>query len=198
MRRLYILHYVSSLGLRVSQMKVKLQYNSPVLLAGGLVVLALFGVIVIWARFKENVEVPRSSEWGETPTICPDDTVDPVALDSVVTLLGQHSLPVVRGPGPCDGSAAIHVHVSPADVDRVFPPEATMDGISAAGAFERTVSHGIVEDCEIYVVDSDDVTALAHETLHCLGFDHAVNPPAGHVMNRNYSRIGIRDWRGIP
>lgn len=178
---------------------MKLSYNSPVLLVAGLALSVAFIGVIIHGQVKKNVRVPHDVEWSDSPVrVCPDDGVVGGSLQEMSNLLKQHSLPVTVASTSCDGSPAIHVRVSPADVDRIFPPEATIDGVSAGGAFERTVEQGFVVDCTVYLLRGNDTLSLVHEGLHCLGYDHAVNPPSGHVMNKSYSRIGLDDWRGIP
>ena len=112
-------------------------------------------------------------------------------------LLIDHKIPVRVEHGPCDARAAIHLHVSPADVDRVYRPDPVMDGESARAAYEAKLVGDVIVDCHVYLRSGSDTEAIVHESLHCVGYGHALNPPTGHVLNARYERIGLDDWRGI-
>jgi len=171
-----------------------IRYNSPWLLGAGLALTAAFSAVIGWGRFRA-VEVPQFSEWAHVAPLCADAGVQ---LAEAVAVLDAHDLPVRAELGPCDDRAAIHLHVSPADVDRIRPSEGTIGAAEIRGVFERRIVSGVIVDCQVYLQRGTDTGALVHEVLHCLGYDHAIQAPAGHVMNRDYARIGLTDFRGVP
>jgi hypothetical protein len=182
---------------------MKIRANSSILLGLGLAVSALFGAVIGVGQLG-RVRVPQDSEWAHRAPVCPDEIVDAAAYVEAVVLLEQRGLPIAPLDEPCDGRAAIHVRVSPTDVDRLYPSTEAMGdhgqitGSTARGAFERRVVSGVIADCTVYLRSGTDTTALVHELVHCLGYDHPRNPPAGHVMSLHYDRITLDDWRGLP
>jgi hypothetical protein len=181
---------------------VKISGKSPWLLGIGSAVAAVFGVIIGVGQLG-RVRVPQESEWAHVVSLCGDEAVDGATYAEALQLLEGHDLAVRKESGPCDGRSAIHVRVSPADVERLFPSSemmgenAELQGQVAREAFSRTVSSGVIGDCTVYLRYPDDTKALVHGALHCLGYDHPRNAPAGHVMSPRYDRIGLDDWRGI-
>ncbi len=177
--------------------------NTPWLLALGSAVVTAFGGLIAWGQLRA-IRVPQDHEWAHVAPICPDAGVDAATLGAAVALLLEHRLEVQAEPGPCDARAAIHVRVSPTDVERLWPSteglgeQGEMTGSTAAEAFERRVSGALVLDATVYLRRGTDETALVHGLLHALGYDHPRLAPVGHVLSPRYDRIGLEDWRGIP
>jgi hypothetical protein len=172
---------------------MRVSYNSPWLWAGGIVASVAAAVYVGWGRVR-SVEVPQAAEWAHPVSICPGPGV---LLGHPVQLLLEHGQLVRVELGPCEGRSAIHLSESPADIDRLRRSEATIDAPQIRGVFERVEVLDTIVDCRAYVEDGNDVEAVTHELLHCLGWDHPKNPPSGHVMHLDYAKIGLGDWRGI-
>lgn len=176
--------------------------NSPWLLAAASAVVTAIGGIIAWGQLGP-VKVPRSGEWAHVVSVCPDDDVDAATYAEAMVLLQDHKMPVRVEDGPCDATQAIHVRVSPTDVERVAPSTETMgayaeiEGNVAMGAAETRVVSGIVLDAKVWLRTGDDTAALVHEVLHGLGYDHPRNAPSGHVMHPQYLRMGLKDWRGV-
>jgi len=170
-----------------------IRYNSPWLLAGGLVAAVAAAVFVGWGRVR-SVEVPRPARWAHVASVCPGPGV---RLAEPMRLLLTHEQAVRAEPGACDGRSAIHVEISEADIDRLRPSEATWDAVEVRGVYERTITLGTITDCRVYVADGADTAAIVHEVAHCLGHDHPRNAPTGHVMHPDYARLGLSDWRGV-
>lgn len=173
-----------------------IRYNDPRLLAAGLLLSVGSLAAVIAGRFV-SVTVPQPVEWAHEVTVCPDLEIEDGALSEAMETLIGAGLPLRLGALPCPRSAAIHLSVSVAEVDRVSPPKVGIDGKEARGAFERKVIGELIVDCSAFVVSPNDSEAIAHEIAHCVGYEHARNAPAGHLMNANYDRISLKDLRGM-
>jgi hypothetical protein len=170
------------------------------LLWTGIVVSSLAFGAIVWGQLKPNVTVPHRFTWAHEPVVCADLAIDDDALFRAMSVLIDHGLYAsTRLPieSPCPGRPAIHLSVSPADIDRVIPPKGHDSPISR-GVYERKTTGDMITDCNAYVIDGTDVLAITHEIIHCFGYDHARNAPSGHIMHPDYERLGLRDFRGIP
>lgn len=176
--------------------------NSPWLLAIGAVVSTL-GLVWIAHGQLGAVRVPQGASWAHVVSLCPDPLVDAAAFAETIVLLEEHHLDVRAEEGSCDGRAAIHLRVSEADVERLYPTTESMGDFavvevkSAREAFERSVIGEVIGDCVVWTRYRNDTKAMVHGALHCLGFDHPVPAPSGHVMHPLYNRMGLDDWRGV-
>lgn len=175
-----------------------------VFVVAGMLAAAFLGWIV-WGQIRKDIVVPKVASWAHEVSMCPDSVVDPATFSRAVALLVANGQAVRAESGPCDGRPAIHVSVSPADVDRVSPPvsgTSSVDGggvtgQNAAEAFERKVVGELVVDCDMFLDRADDLNALVHGSVHCMGYEDLPSAPVGHVMNKDYSRIGLDDFRGL-
>ena len=182
---------------------MKVSGKSP-WLAGAIATLAAFvGGIVVWGQVR-TVRVPQPYEWAHVAPMCADPEVGETQFAHAVTVLLANKLQIRQEAGPCPGRAAIHVRVSAAEVERLWPSSEAMGefgqitGSAAAEAFDLTRHGTVIGDCTVWLRSGTDTLALVHGTLHCLGYEHVPAAPAGHVMNRSYSRITLDDFRGLP
>lgn len=174
-------------------------------LAGGIgVLVGGIATAIGWGQLGP-VRVPQVAEWADIAVpLCPDPEVDRAEVHALSTLLGAHGLKSRVEPGPCDGQMAIHMRVSAADIERKWPSSEAMGeygqivGEVAMEAFDLERTGEVVTGCELYLRNGTDAVAMTHGALHCFGYQHPRAAPAGHVMNRDYSRISLQDWRGIP
>jgi hypothetical protein len=163
----------------------------------GLAVSALAAAGILWAHTRPTVSVPRSGEWAHVASVCPSYEVEDWALELALAALDDRDLPVRLALGPCPGRSAIHLEINPAAIDRIYPPTPGIEGKHGRGAFTRQLVGQTIVDCHAYVESPADAEAMAHEVLHCLGYDHPVNAQAGHVLNPDYDQVSLRDFRGI-
>ena len=176
--------------------------NSPWLLAAGSL-LATLGIAWVAHGQLGKVHVPQGSSWPHVVSLCPDPMVDAAAYAEAFVQLEEHHIGVRSEDGACDGRAAIHIRVSEADVERLYPTTEVMGDMaelevkSAREAFERTVIGEVIVDCTVYARYRNDAKAMVHGVLHCMGWDHPVPAPSGHVLHPRYDRMGLDDWRGV-
>lgn len=183
---------------------MRISGRSGGLLAGCLALAGGFIAWIIHGQVKPNVTVPRPAEWAHVALICVADEVDDLDFADALSHLEKHKQPVRTELVPCDDEqSAIHIRVSDAEVERLYPSSegmteyGQMTGRVAPEAFERTAPLGVVTNCNLWLRKQHDTYAIVHGVLHCLGYDDALNAPIGHVMSGDYLRGGLDDWRGI-